>query len=85
MLRLFIAALALATLAACGGVGGLYLVSHKLNWSKPGFNQQQLDADWYACTKQNTSNPSDGMSIPEENMAKQCMAAKGYSYTETGF
>jgi hypothetical protein len=71
-------------LSGCGSIGGNYLVSHKINWSKPGLDQQQLNADWYQCRKENTPE-AEYYWIVDENMAKQCMAAKGYTYTEEGF
>ena len=71
-------------LTGCGGVGGHYLVSHEINWSKPGLNQQQLNADWYQCRKENTPE-KEYYWIVDEKMAMQCMAAKGYSWTEKGF
>ncbi len=68
----------------CGGVGGQYLFTHQIHWSKPDLNQQQLNADWYECKKENTPDP-EYYWIVDEGMAKQCMAAKGYTYTEEGF
>jgi hypothetical protein len=72
------------TLAGCSVSRVLsdYTVSRN-NWSKPGVTQQQLDADWYTCSKQNTSDLQSGMTLEEKGMAKQCMAARGYSYIES--
>ena len=80
--RLPIVVLLTLTVAGCSRMLSDYTVSRN-NWCKPGVSQQQLDADWYACSKQNTSDPQSGMTSEEKGMAKQCMAAKGYSYIES--
>ncbi len=85
MFRLLVGAACLVLLDGCGGVGGAYLVSHNITWSKPGMTTQQLNADYYACQKENTSDPQGGQSLIEEKATKQCMAARGYSFTESGF
>lgn len=53
------------------------------NFSNPAVTPQQLDTDWYACAKQNMSDPQSSRSDDEAQMAKQCMAARGYSYVES--
>ena len=85
MVRLIVMGGILVSTAGCGGVGGVYMFSHTINFTKPGMTQQQLDADWYACRKENISDSQSGASLSEEQMAKQCMAAKGYSSAENGF
>jgi hypothetical protein len=73
--------------AGCGGVGGVYLVSHKIIWNRLGLptTQQQADADWYECQRANLDPITGTMTIFEEKMAKQCMAARGYTWHDSGF
>ncbi len=68
-----------ACLAGCG-FGGGYLFSRDITWTKIGLTQQQLDADWYRCQRENT----DTENYVSPRMAKACMAARGYGYTESG-
>jgi hypothetical protein len=75
----------LAILSGCSGPDRLYLISHQVNFDAPGISEQQKNADWYQCKKENISDSENGMSQSEEKMALQCMSAKGYAYTENGF
>jgi len=82
--------LAFISLAACS-YPGVYLVYHDVKFSKPGITQQHLDADWYACRKENIiatsfaeaqTVPTRAASFAEDYLLKQCMAAKGYRWIE---
>lgn len=66
--------------ASCGGIGGIYLIGEVIHWTKPGFDQRQLDVDWSQCRRENTAADN---SINPQN-TKACMRALGYSYTEAG-
>jgi hypothetical protein len=67
--------------SGCAGLGGNHLASQKIQWSKPGLDQLQLNTDLYQCSSENTLDLRSGMSDLEETMAKRCMCAKGYTYT----
>ena len=69
---------------------GAYSTSHDIKFSKRGVTQQQLDADWSACRKENTvamsfaeayTEPKRATSYAEEYLIDGCMAAKGYTVT----
>jgi hypothetical protein len=80
---------AFISLTACS-YPGAYSTSHDVKFSKRGVTQQQLDADWSACRKENTvamsfaeayTEPKRATSYAEEYLIKGCMAAKGYIVT----
>jgi hypothetical protein len=81
--------LTFVTLSACTYPGTLS--THKdVKFSKPGITKQQLDADWFACRKENTvamsfaeayNEPKRAPSFAEEYLINGCMAAKGYTET----
>jgi hypothetical protein len=59
-----------------------------VKFSKRGITKQQLDADWFACRKENSvamsfadvSNESKRRtSFAEEYLINDCMVAKGYT------
>lgn len=78
-------ALAFASLVSgCAGVGGAYLISHTIRWTKAGATQQQINADWYQCQRENQADAVSSTTVFQERMAKQCMAARGYGFTESG-
>lgn len=79
MTRVAAVGLLALSVSGCGGIGGVYLIGEVIHWTKPGFEQHQLDVDWYQCRRENTQ---DGTIQPQNT--KACMAARGYSYTETG-
>ena len=75
------------SLTACS-YPGAYSISRDVKFSKRGVTQQQLDADWSACRKENTvamsfaeTEPKRSMSYAEEYLIDGCMAAKGYTVT----
>ena len=80
--------LAFVSLTACS-YSGAYSPSQDVKFSKRGISQQQLDADWSACRKENTVamsfaeayEPKRRISFAEEYLINGCMAAKGYSVT----
>jgi hypothetical protein len=81
--------LAFISLNACT-YPGAYSTSKDFKFSKRGITQQQLDADWSACRKENTvamsfaeaySEPQRTTSFAEEYLINGCMAAKGYTVT----
>jgi hypothetical protein len=62
------------------------------HWTKPGLTQQQSDADWYQCVKENTTPGLDVQTYggdiearrtqnTNDAMALQCMRARGYTIT----
>jgi hypothetical protein len=63
------------------------------HWVKPGFVLQTMNADWYACVKENSSQSTviaAGTSVEvvhadrvDDGMAVQCMKARGYTLTGT--
>ena len=80
---------AFMTLSACS-YPGAYSTPHDVKLSKRGVTQQQLDADWSACRKENTvamsfaeayTEPIRATSYAEEYLINGCMAAKGYTVT----
>jgi hypothetical protein len=81
--------LAVISLAACS-YPGAYSTSHDVKFSKRGLTQQQLEADWSACRKENTvamsfadayTEPKRATSFAEEYLINGCMAARGYTVT----
>jgi len=78
--------LAVISLTACS-YPGAYLTSHDVKFSKRGTTQQQLEADWSACRKENTvamsfaeaTEPRRATSFAEEYLINGCMAARGYT------
>ena len=87
--RCLLILLAFISLNACSYPGG-YLTSQDVKFSKRGITQQQLDADWSACRKDNTvamsfveayTEPKRRASFAEEYLINQCMATKGYNVT----
>ena len=85
--RSLLVLLAFMSLAACG-YPGANSISRDVKFSKRGVTQQQLDADWSACRKENTvamsfaeTEPKRSMSYAEEYLIDGCMAAKGYTVT----
>jgi len=77
------------SLTACS-YPGAFSTSHDVKFSKRGVAQQQLDADWSACRKENTvamsfaeayTEPKRATSYAEEYLINGCMAAKGYTVT----
>ena len=79
--------LAVISLTACS-YPGAYLTSHDVKFSKRGTTQQQLDADWSACRKENTvamsfaedyTEAKRATSFAEEYLINGCMAARGYT------
>jgi len=84
--RYLLILLAFISLNACSYPGGL--ASRDVGFSKRGITQQQLDADWSACRKDNTvamsfaeayTEPKRPASIAEDYLIRQCMAARGYT------
>jgi len=74
-------------LGACSYPGNLS-VFKDVKFSKRGITKQQLDADWFACRKENSvamsfadvSNESKRRtSFAEEYLINDCMVAKGYT------
>ena len=62
----------------------------RTKFSKRGITQQQLDADWSACRKENTvamsfaeayTETKRATSFAEEYLINGCMAARGYTVT----
>lgn len=63
------------------------------HWTKASGTTQALNADWYACVKENSSQSTivnDGASIEvvhaervDDGMAVQCMKARGYTLSGT--
>jgi hypothetical protein len=62
------------------------------HWAKPGITQQQQDADWYQCTRENTTTGAEVSSLggstevrqvqnTNMEMVVQCMKARGYTLT----
>jgi hypothetical protein len=87
--RSLIILLALTSLTACS-YPGAYSTSHDVKFSKRGITQQQLDADWSACRKENTvamsfaeanTEAKRATSFAEEYLINGCMAARGYNVT----
>ena len=81
--------LAFISLTACS-YPVAYSTSRDVKFSKRGITQQQLDADWSACRKENTvamsfaeayTEPKRPTSYAEEYLINGCMAAKGYTVT----
>jgi hypothetical protein len=81
--------LAFISFTACS-YPGAYSTSKGVKFSKRGITQQQLDADWSACRKENIiamsfaeaySEPKRATSFAEEYLINGCMAAKGYTVT----
>jgi len=81
--------LSVMSLTACS-YPGAYSTSHDVKFSKRGTTQQQLDADWSACRKENTvamsfaeayTETKRATSFAEEYLINGCMAARGYSVT----
>src|SRR5262245_7614175 len=79
--------LAFMSLTACS-YPGAYSTSHDVKFSKRGVTQQQLDADWSDCRKENTvamsyaeayTEAKRPTSFAEEYLINGCMAARGYS------
>src|SRR6185312_14002806 len=78
--------LAVISLTACS-YPGAYLTSHDVKFSKRGTTQQQLEADWSACRKENTvamsfaeaTEPRRATSFDEEYLINGGMAARGYT------
>jgi hypothetical protein len=79
--------LAFMSLTACS-YPGAYSTSQDVGFSKRGITQQQLDADWSACRRENTvamsfaeayAQPKRPISFAEEYLINGCMAAKGYT------
>jgi hypothetical protein len=91
-MRLVVAIVASALIAGCTSSENYF------TWNTPpGGTQQQSDADWYRCLKENTARGTvidTGSALtpvtvsPTENtndeMALQCMRAKGYTITGRG-
>jgi hypothetical protein len=81
--------LAFICLSACS-YPGTYSTSQDVRFSKRGISQQQLDADWSDCRRENTvamsfaeaaTEHKRAMSFAEEYLINGCMAAKGYAVT----
>ena len=81
--------LAFISFSACS-YPGAYSTSHDVKFSKRGITQQQLDADWSACRKENTvamsfaedrTEANRATSFAEEYLINGCMAARGYTVT----
>jgi hypothetical protein len=81
--------LACIFLTACS-YPNVYSTSRDVKFSKRGTTQQQLDADWSACRRDNTvamsfaeayTEPKRTISYAEEYLINGCMAAKGYTVT----
>ena len=81
--------LAVIPLSACS-YPGAYSTSRDVKFSKRGITQQQLDADWSACRKENTvamsfaeayTEAKRATSFAEEYLINGCMAARGYAVT----
>jgi hypothetical protein len=80
---------AFISLTACS-YPSAYSPSRDAKFLKRGITQQQLDADWSACRRENTvamsfaeaySEPKRATSFAEEYLINGCMAAKGYTVT----
>jgi hypothetical protein len=76
-------------LTACS-YPGAYSTSHDVKFSKRGITQQQLEADWSDCRKENTvamsfaegyTEAKRTTSFAEEYLINGCMAARGYTVT----
>src|SRR4029077_12719151 len=87
--RSLIILLALTSLTACS-YPRAYSTSHDVKFSKCGITQQQLDADWSACRKENSvamsfaeayTEAKRATSFAEEYLINGCMAARGYNVT----
>jgi hypothetical protein len=83
--------LALVCLAGCASAPAQQVYHH---WTKPGFQPAQMNADWYACVKENSTTATTvdniGGSIEvhkqqdgNDAMSIQCMKARGYTLTAT--
>ena len=81
--------LAVISLSACS-YPGAYSTSRDVKFSKRGITQQQLDADWSDCRKENTvamsfaeayTEAKRPSSFAEEYLINGCMAARGYTVT----
>jgi hypothetical protein len=81
-------AILLAFLVTACSYPGAYSTSQNVKFSKRGITQQQLDADWSACRKENTvamsfaeayAEPKRAPSYTEEYLINGCMAARGYT------
>ena len=81
--------LACISLTACS-YPNAYSTSRDVKFSKRGTTQQQLDADWSACRRENTvamsfaeayTEPKRTISYAEEYLINGCMAVKGYTVT----
>jgi hypothetical protein len=79
--------LALTSLTACS-YPGAYSTSHDVKFSKRGITQQQLDANWSACRKENTvamsfaeayTEAKRATSFAQEYLINGFMAARGYN------
>ena len=77
------------SLTACS-YPNAYSTSRDVKFSKRGTTQQQLDADWSACRRENTvamsfaeayTEPKRTISYAEEYLINGCMAGKGYTVT----
>jgi hypothetical protein len=82
----FAGTLCAAALSWCESYRNFY------HWTKPGLTQQQSDADWYQCVKENTAAGLEVQNLggdietrptqnTNEGMALQCMKARGYTIT----
>ena len=80
---------AFISLTACS-YPSAYSTSRDVKFSKRGVTQQQLDADWSACRKENTvamsfaeayTERKRATSYAEEYLINECMAAKAYTVT----
>ena len=63
--RSLLVLLAFISLTACG-YPGAYSISRDVKFSKRGVTQQQLDADWSACRKENTVAMSFAETEPKQ-------------------
>jgi len=76
-----------AALAGCG--------THRFHyWTKAGQTQQQQDADWYQCMRENTASGTEISTFAGDvtvhrtqdtnlEMAVRCMKARGYTLVKT--
>jgi hypothetical protein len=70
--RLFAVGGVLMLLTGCGP-------THYRNYLHPSYGQTEFDRDWYECRKENVIGAYGiGGMVVDENMAKSCLAARGW-------
>jgi len=64
-------------------IAALFLVGCAETFTRGGVTQQQVDADFYQCQRENRNVSNGGLLGPQgdfaqEEMVRQCMRARGY-------